>query len=71
MTRHKSRGFGYSIEGGANRAFTLFLISPDKTLFFSAIQNMPFARPRFADLIEGFEFMFAKGYTNGYSDRPT
>ena len=40
----------------------LFLISPDKTLFFSAIQNMPFARPRFADLIEGFEFMFAKGY---------
>ena len=23
MTRHKSRGFGYSIEGGANRAFTL------------------------------------------------
>ena len=22
MTRHKSRGFGYSIEGGANRAFT-------------------------------------------------
>ena len=23
MTRHKSRGFGYSIEGGANRAFTI------------------------------------------------
>jgi peroxiredoxin len=40
----------------------LFLINPDKTLFFSAVQNMPFARPRFADLIEGFEFMFAKGY---------
>jgi len=40
----------------------LFLIGPDKTLFFSAIQNMPFARPRFADLIEGFEFMFSKGY---------
>ncbi len=40
----------------------LFLISPDKTLFFSAVQNMPFARPRFADLIDGFEFMFSKGY---------
>ena len=40
----------------------LFLISPDKTLFFSAVQNMPFARPRFADLIEGFEFLFSKGY---------
>ena len=24
MTRHKSRGFGYSIEGGANRAFTVY-----------------------------------------------
>ena len=40
----------------------LFLINPDKTLFFSAIQNMPFARPRFGDLIDGFEFMFSKGY---------
>ena len=40
----------------------LFLISPDKTLFFSAVQNMPFARPRFADLFDGFEFMFSKGY---------
>ena len=25
MTRHKSRGFGYSIEGGTNRAFTKIL----------------------------------------------
>ena len=40
----------------------LFLIGPDKTLFFSAVQNMPFARPRFADLIDGFEFLFARGY---------
>ena len=23
---------------------------------------MPFARPRFADLIDGFEFLFARGY---------
>ena len=27
MTRHKSRGFGYSIEGGANRAFTIISMS--------------------------------------------
>lgn len=29
MTRHKSRGFGYSIEGGANRAFTKEADLPD------------------------------------------
>jgi peroxiredoxin len=40
----------------------LFLVNPDGTLFFSAVQNMPFARPRFADLIAGFEFMFERGY---------
>jgi peroxiredoxin len=40
----------------------LFLVAPDKTLWFSAVQNMAFARPRFADLIDGFEFLFARGY---------
>jgi hypothetical protein len=40
----------------------VFLVAPDKTLWFSSIQNMAFARPRFEDLIEGFEFLFARGY---------
>lgn len=40
----------------------VYLIAPDKTLWFSAVQNMAFARPRFADIIEGFEFLFARGY---------
>jgi peroxiredoxin len=40
----------------------LFLVGPDKTLWFSAVQNMAFARPRFSDVIEGFEFLFARGY---------
>lgn len=40
----------------------LFLIGPDKTLWYSAVQNMAIARPRFADLIDGFEFLFSKGY---------
>ena len=43
----------------------VFLIAPDKTLWFSSIQNMAFARPRFEDLIEGFEFLFARGYFRG------
>ncbi len=45
----------------------VFLIAPDKTLWFSSIQNMAFARPRFEDLIEGFEFLFARGY---FRDKP-
>ncbi|MBX9759583.1 MAG: redoxin domain-containing protein [Beijerinckiaceae bacterium] len=40
----------------------VFLVAPDNTLWFSAVQNMAFARPRFEDLIEGFEFLFARGY---------
>ncbi len=40
----------------------LFLVNADGTLFFSAVQNMPFARPRFQDLIDGFEFLFEKSY---------
>ncbi len=40
----------------------LYLVAPDKTLWFSAVQNMAFARPRFEDVIEGFEFLFSKGY---------
>ena len=40
----------------------VFLVRPDGTLFFSAAQNMPFARPRFADILAGFDFMFERGY---------
>ncbi len=40
----------------------VYLIAPDKTVWFSAVQNMAFARPRFSDIIEGFEFLFARGY---------
>lgn len=38
MTRHKSRGFGYSREGGANRAFTV------KEMALPAQQTEPKAR---------------------------
>jgi alkyl hydroperoxide reductase subunit AhpC len=40
----------------------LFLVAPDKTLWFSSVQNMAFGRPRFADILDGFEFLFARGY---------
>ena len=40
----------------------LYLVAPDRTLWFSAVQNMAFARPRFEDVISGFEFLFGMGY---------
>jgi peroxiredoxin len=40
----------------------LYLVRPDGTLFFTAVQNMPFARPRVEDVIAGFDFMFDRGY---------
>ena len=40
----------------------LYLVRPDGTLFFTAVQNMPFARPRIEDLCAGFDFMFERGY---------
>ena len=40
----------------------LYLVRPDGTLFFSVVQNMPFARPRVEDVIAGFDFMFDRGY---------
>ena len=45
----------------------LFLVEPDGNLFFSCVQNMPFARPRISDLIDGLEFLFARGY---FRDKP-
>jgi len=40
----------------------IFLIRADGTLYFSAIQTMPFARPDFADLLGAIDFAIAKDY---------
>ncbi|GAK76701.1 conserved domain protein [Nonlabens ulvanivorans] len=40
----------------------IFLIKPDKTLFFASIQTMPFARPKIADLIKSIDFVEDKHY---------
>jgi peroxiredoxin len=45
----------------------VFLVERDGTLWFSAVQNMAFARPRFEDLVAGFDFLFERGY---FRDRP-
>lgn len=40
----------------------LFLVKPDNTLYYVALNNAPFARPRFEDLLGGLEFILSKNY---------
>lgn len=40
----------------------LFLIRPDRTLYFASVQTMPFARPHFADILAAIDFAVAKSY---------
>jgi peroxiredoxin len=40
----------------------VFLIKPDQTLYYGAVQTMPFARPSFADLMLAIDFSISKNY---------
>ena len=40
----------------------VFLVRPDGTLYYGAVQTMPFARPQFQDLIGAIDFAIAKDY---------
>jgi peroxiredoxin len=40
----------------------LFLVRPDRTLFFASIQNMPFARPVLADVLRMVQWTVANNY---------
>jgi len=40
----------------------VFLVRPDGTLYYAAVQTMPFARPPFQDLLAAVEFAVAKDY---------
>lgn len=40
----------------------IFLVKPDKTLYFSAIQSMPFARPNFEEILNAINFIQEKDY---------
>lgn len=40
----------------------LFLVKPDATLYYAAVQTMPFARPSFEDLMAGIDFAVSKNY---------
>lgn len=40
----------------------VFLVRPDGTLYYGAVQTMPFARPQFQDLLGAIDFAVSKGY---------
>ena len=49
----------------------VFLVRPDGTLYYSAVQTMPFARPLFSELLQSIDFAIAKDYpARGEYDGP-
>lgn len=40
----------------------LFLVRPDRTLYFAIVQTMPFVRPHFSELLTALDFVIAKDY---------
>ena len=49
----------------------LFLVRPDGSLYYGAVQTMPFARPNFAELIGALDFVVKSDYpARGEYDGP-
>jgi peroxiredoxin len=40
----------------------VFIVRPDGTLYYGAVQTMPFARPHFDELLAAIDFAIAKNY---------
>ena len=40
----------------------LYLVRPDGTLYFGAVQTMPFARPNFAEILGALDFVIKNDY---------
>jgi peroxiredoxin len=40
----------------------VFLVRPDSSLYYGAVQTMPFARPQFQDLLGAIDFAISKDY---------
>ena len=49
----------------------VFLVRPDGTLYYGAVQTMPFARPLFSELLQAIDFAISKDYpARGEYDGP-
>lgn len=40
----------------------LFLVSPDRTLYYGSVQTMPFVRPHFSELVGALDFAIKNSY---------
>lgn len=40
----------------------LFLINPDRSLYYGSVQTMPFVRPHFSELVAALDFAIANNY---------
>ena len=40
----------------------VFLVRPDRTLYWASVQSMPFARPHFREILSALDFAIAKDY---------
>ena len=40
----------------------LYLIRPDRTLYFGSVQTMPFARPHFSEILAAIDFVLKNNY---------
>lgn len=40
----------------------VFLVRPDRTLYWAAVQTMPFARPHFRDMLTAIDFVIKNDY---------
>ena len=48
--------------GAVFRAGGLYIVRPDGTLYYGAVQTMPFARPHFDELIGALDFAIKNDY---------
>lgn len=40
----------------------LFMVGPDRALYYGAVQKMPFVRPHFSELLGALDFAIEKNY---------
>lgn len=40
----------------------LFMVTPERTLYYGSVQTMPFVRPHFSELVAALDFAIAKSY---------
>jgi peroxiredoxin len=69
LSIEKAREWGLFISGSISEKepeqFSepgIFLVHPNKTLYSSSIQTMPFARPKFDDILQALDFIEKENY---------